>query len=325
MLRKDPLEYERIYLNGEPRQKEGPRQIDGMLLHDLLLCPSVVQDKYIQKPKVPHSLMMRTYIQQLAEMINYHLILNEYIVSEDIAKYEQAAYNRSEYTESLETIKEKAKQYKAYMDFCMAGKLGIDAGQIDRINALIDKNYKSFNKRLKLQNIEPKESKGCLLEDLVNSETLRWDEEDGKEYYYEMLFKAIIPLNSRATGKRTKVAIIGMMDHVKIDISLKEIIITDIKKVENVLEFSSFYEERQLDIQAGVYLKALEAFSKGWKIYFEFLVVDDSGRYKVFSLSPATKAKIITKVEDDIDKAYYHIKMKRYGFPYEYLNEIILL
>lgn len=333
LLRTDPAEYRRIYIAGGPRPKETEYQIDGTLLHDLTLSPHVVDDKYIVTNLAPSSPMMTKYIERIARLIDTTLALAGSVTEEDIGRFQISAYEYSGYSESIENVIEKAKEFDGYLQYCLIkdGKFLLLPNQRAKIEGLIS------NKLLKLLNLNHGNS--STRKDLGSKGTLKpliqtkrdHDKNiitDTDEFYWESSFHQKTLLLSKTTGMRTWLYIQGSFDHVHINHKLKTIVIKDLKKVKDLLKFTENIEERRLDLQAGTYLNVIHQFLKefklDYKVSFEFVVVDESGKLYPFTVSEPTSKKYREKATEELDKAYFHIATKQYDLPYEYYQKIEL-
>jgi hypothetical protein len=334
LLRTDPAEYERLYICGGERRKENDRQIEGMILHDKILSPDVVRDKYVIIPEKPTSPMMLSYLETLANLINAHLSFEESINPSNILACEQQAYKKSGYTESFESVKEKSLKYDDYFKFCLLKdtKYGISEGQLSRVDSIIDNTsshldlYLGFNQRSKAGNSEKSLLSGLVspdrtLEHCIVNKTL--------EQYWEFSFSEVLPLTSKTTGKRVNILMRGSIDYIFVSHKNKHIYIKDLKKVEDLFKFRDFYQERKLDLQAGVYYTVVNNFLEknklDYNLSFQFVVVDDCSRIYQFPLHDETMKKILKKTQADMDMAYYHIVTRQFGLPYEYLKKEVQL
>jgi len=132
-------------------------------------------------------------------------------------------------------------------------------------------------------------------------------------------------MNSHSFGLK------GVMDNVKVDHIMNIIYINDIKTTGKTLsDFPDSVEYYKYWIQAAIYERLVRDYyvdliEKGYKIEFNFIVIDKYLQVYPFPVSEDTLGSWQVRLEEVLNEAEWHYVNRDYSLPYKFaMNQVIL-
>ncbi|MEI6887470.1 MAG: hypothetical protein WCK31_04525 [bacterium] len=123
----------------------------------------------------------------------------------------------------------------------------------------------------------------------------------------------------------------GFTDSVKIDHTATTIYINDLKKTNKTLDdFQETIEFYNYWSQAAIYDRLIQAnfydlIVEGYKVVFNFVVVDKYLQVYCFEVSPETMQNWQIRLEEKLNEASWHYESKNYKLPYKFAAGKVIL
>lgn len=123
----------------------------------------------------------------------------------------------------------------------------------------------------------------------------------------------------------------GILDNINLDRGNKIIYINDLKTTgKSLIHFQDSVEKYNYGFQAAMYFKLVKAKFKelidnGWKIVFNFIVVDVFNQTYVFEVSDVTMSIWGAGLAEKLIEATYHYKENDYTLPYRFATGKVIL
>lgn len=123
----------------------------------------------------------------------------------------------------------------------------------------------------------------------------------------------------------------GILDNLKIDHRNKVIYINDFKTTSKSLkDFKESLEFYSYWLQATIYIlmvssKMHDLLDKGYRIEFHFIVIDKYLQVYSFPVSDKSRQDWLDRFYQVIEQATHHYETKRFGLPYEFDKELVVL
>ena len=140
-----------------------------------------------------------------------------------------------------------------------------------------------------------------------------------------------IELSAAAIELGTPLSLKGVLDNVKIDRDAKIIYVNDLKTTgktisdfEETIEFYNYY------LQAAIYMRLVkfvhkDILTEGWKVIFNFIVVDKYNQVYPFEVSTETMEKWDAILLERLKEAAWHYDNNKYSLPYKFaMSQVIL-
>jgi len=299
-----PALFYKDYVLKETEPAIGKHLIEGKLIHSLMLDKSNFDDLFIIAPS---GLPSDNTLKVINVVYKAHLERKEEI--ESIADWENLTL--SEYTECI---------LDALIDMDLHQSLKTDEQRINKIINEVSNDYWLFlNKKQNREIIDMDMLVKCeeFAEKLKNNEQVTKLLLNHDVISNELLLKLEIP-NSLLGLK-------GILDNLGINHEDKTIYINDLKTSNKPLkDFPESVEFWNYWLQAVIYKKLVEEtcsdyIKKGYKIVFNFIVIDLYKQVYCFEVSDTTYDLWISKYNDLIKEAEWHFSNRNYTLPYKLL------
>lgn len=140
-----------------------------------------------------------------------------------------------------------------------------------------------------------------------------------------------IELSATAIELGTPLSLKGVVDNIKIDRDAKIIYVNDLKTTgktisdfEETIEFYNYY------LQAAIYMRLVkfvhkDILAEGWKVVFNFVVIDKYNQVYPFEVSPETMEAWDAILIKRLEEAAWHYNNNRYSLPYKFATSQVIL
>ena len=304
-----PSEFYKRYILQERELDTNRNQIEGKLIHCLLLNPEEFDNMFVITPaKLPSPAMVQIVneVYRLCK-VSYDDILQEPTVyrTEFLDKFVEKALHQSLKNDDGRMAKVADEKVVAYWNYLLIAedRSIIDDEQLATGQAVVEKitantpfmqilgYYSGFEMRMDRHN----------------------------EFMMQTL------LDDRMFDVR------GILDNLVVDHTNKEIRINDIKKTgKDIVSFSKNIDHFRYDLQAAMYYLLVErTFGKtypGYKIVFRFMVIDNFLQIVPVRVKDTTMALWKQNLQTAFDEVEWHFKKRRFDLPYSVAvnNEILI-
>ncbi len=296
LIRKNP----RGYFDKHIKMQKGPEPDRltriNRLLHVLLFEEGQFDEEFTIIEAKPKSFKLKTYIDNLAELVSKELDANDEIGNLD--ELRKQAYKTVDFKQTLEQVMEAAEEYNDYFKYKMIKdeKVIITRAEYEDVQKSIEAIKASEYYKLRLTAVG------------YNKMLPR------KELFVEKL------------GPNQSFGIACTPDEIKRTSDYKTIDAVKVVKIPRPLsEFPHLIATLGLDLEAAVINRCASAYfkkdlSSKWKLNIHFLVVDDNNNVYAFVVKAGTIAKWNKKLNEELDKVAYHIDNNTYHLPWEFHN-----
>lgn len=122
----------------------------------------------------------------------------------------------------------------------------------------------------------------------------------------------------------------GIIDNVVINYQNKEVIINDIKTTsKSIVDFKDTVDFYNYWLQAAIYTKLVEKVllidKKGWKVKFNFIVIDNFEQVYCFPVSETSIRVWKHKLSEKLKEAKFILNSGDFSLPYEFQQGTIIL
>jgi hypothetical protein len=302
-----PKLYYKHYILGQREESVDSWAVDGSIV-DAYLTDQKIEDKFAIVPGViptesTKKLVYKIYKQRDEEHVSTDLSA----YSEDILdilieiNLHQSLKTDAQRLEKILT--DDAKNYFKFL--CESeGKIVIDMETLERNKARAD----------------------MVKADAVASDRLKLT---GSDFNYEVITQKMLQV---ALKKYPGVTLRGIPDRIVIDNKNKVIRIIDIKTTSKSLNdfYPDTYNFYSYGLQSAIYVVLVMGDSsmqeyKGYKLEFEFFVIDKYDDFCFFPISSALMSHNHDELEKAIQIATYHIQNEDYNRPYKFRTGIFVL
>jgi len=307
----NPQAFYQTYVLGNREERTDAHLVNGKIIHGLLLEPEKFDDNFIISPDNLPTGNARVVIDrvfahhvELVKSGDDRVQLHEYSDAIlDVMK--DMNYHQSLKTDQQRLDKILTNEYAGYWNFLRA----------KGSKTLIDKETYDFCKTaVDLIKLDKKVCAliGCDLNEFSN-----------KEVFNELPLQCDI--------REMPFGIKGIVDNIVVDHDREEIIINDIKTTSKELkDFPESVDYYNYWMQAAIYstiitIKFLNLIDRGYKIKFNFLVIDKNYQVYPFPVTESTLNNWLEKVTEVLHKANWHYQNKSYNLPYDFAIGKIML
>jgi hypothetical protein len=309
-----PSLYYKHYVLQEQEEKLDSYLIDGKVIHCLLLDDGSFDRQFMLMPSVLPTENTRRLVDAIYAKANEEQgLLENYTV------------------EILEYLKD-VKLHQALAD---DKKAPFKTGDEKRLEKILTEDAKSYFEFLKIKGnkdlLDSVTMQRCTeaVEVLRNHAEVREllglmrSEMDNIDVYNE-IFMAV-DHTDKPFGLK------GVVDNVKIDHDAKIIYVNDLKTTgKTIVDFPETIDFYNYWAQAAVYERLVayeyvESIIEGYKIVFNFVVIDRYQQVYVFEVSKDTLAEWQIKLEEKLEEAAWHYNEKNYNLPYKFAKTKVIL
>lgn len=123
----------------------------------------------------------------------------------------------------------------------------------------------------------------------------------------------------------------GILDNLHIDFAAKTVFINDLKRTgKSLIYFKESVEAYNYWAQAAMYRKLVEENLKsilvaGWRVVFNFIVVDAFNQVYCFEVTEETLNKWSSLLQEKLTQAAYHYSENDYSLPFEFATGSVRL
>jgi hypothetical protein len=307
----NPQAFYQIYVLGNREERDDAHLVNGKIIHALLLEPEKFNQNFVIAPT---SLPTGNTKKVVDTVFRHHSELKTNGDQRtELAEFEGAILDVMRdinYFQNLKTDQQRLDKVITSDTISYWGFL-----QTKGSKTLIDQESYDFCKNavdLIKTDKEVCNLIGCDVTDF-----------DNKEVYNELYLECQV--TNKAFGLK------GIIDNIVIDHDQKVISINDIKTTSKDLkDFPETVEFYNYWLQAVIYctivgVKFINLYEKGYKIKFNFVVIDKSYQVYAFPVSETTLGNWMEKLLGVIEKADWHYTNKDFTLPYEFATNKVIL
>ena len=313
MLLDSPKTYFEHYVLGNKQTLTGKHFDMGSLIHCMILEPEELPNKFVKMGVATPSDSIKACIDHLLTL-------------------ERSASELEEYAEEIIEYLKEINLYQSLVDDKKPNKDGLMlTGDQKRLAKVINENSKEYFEIL-IQGrdktiVDPATWETCLekVEAILANDkafSLLRTNGDNEEIAYEL------EVNYKPDG--FKFTLKGILDAIKIDHVSKTVYISDVKTTNGKLkDFKASAEKFNYWLQEAIYVILGSSFlekAQGYKIEFNFIVVDNANDVYCFKVTPETSALFHKQLKEIVNTQIdYHISKNDFTLPYEFANNLVCL
>ena len=308
-----PVLYYNHYVLKQKEDKLDSYLIDGKLIHCLLLDNGSFDQQFILMPDTLPTDSARTVIDKVYILHREKCKIYLDFTTSELTVYTEEILNilkEINLHQSLKTDQQRldkiiTEQAKSYFEFL----------KIKKDKTLVDsETMKRCNDSVTVLKTNPKVS---------NLLGLFVSEMDNVDIKNEQEFKAEL---DKSFGLK------GIIDSLKLDHDSKIIYINDLKTTgKSLIDFPETVEFYNYWAQAAIYQRLVWynfndlIFNQGYKVLFNFIVVDKYLQVYPFAVSDDTMSKWQLKLENLFNEANWHYSNKNYNLPFKFATGNVIL
>jgi hypothetical protein len=300
-----PALFYKHYILQQREEKLDSYLIDGKVIHCLLLDNGSFDDQFILMPSTLPTDNTRKLVDRIYDQVKEEPGLLEDHTVEILEYLKEIKLHQSLKTDQQRLDKILTDDAKSYFQFLKVKgtKDLIDNDTMQRCNEAVD--------------ILRANSKVCELLGLLISEL------DNVDLFNEKLYTIDIdyPFGLK-----------GIIDNVKVDHDKKTIFVNDLKTTsKTIAEFKETIEFYNYWSQAAIYNRLVhynfhETLEQdGWKVVFNFIVIDKYQQVYCFEVSENTMQEWQIRLEEKLKEAAWHYNSKNYTLPKEFAENKVIL
>ena len=300
-----PSLFYKHYILQEKEEKLDSYLIDGKIIHCLLLDDGSFNEQFILIPSTLPTENTRRLVDAIYERVKEGPgFLADYSV--EILEYlKEVNLHQSLKTDQQRLDKILTDDAKSYFEFLKVkgNKILIDSVTLERCNESVE--------------VLMNNSQVCELLGLLRSEM------DNVDVYNEIPLQ--IDKGDFAFGLK------GILDNIKVDHAAKIIYINDLKTTaKTITDFPETVEFYNYWLQAAIYCRLVGAkFSnlvdEGYKMLFNFIVIDKYNQVYAYEVSDKTMLDWDTKLIEKMLEAAWHYNNRSYILPKKFMEGKVYL
>lgn len=309
-----PALFYKHYILQQREEKLESYLIDGKVIHCLLLDNGSFEEQFMLMPSTLPTDNTRKLVDAIYEKVkeapgileNYTVEILEYLkevkLHQSLTDDKKAPWKTGDEKRLEKILTEDAKSYFEFLKI-KGNKDLLDSETMQRCNEAVD--------------ILRADPKVCELLGLLISEM------DNVELHNEKFFNIDIdyPFGLK-----------GVLDNVKVDHDKKTIFVNDLKTTsKTIADFKETIEFYNYWSQAAIYHR-LAHFNfhellaqEGWKIVFNFIVIDKYQQVYCFEVSEGTMAEWQLRLEEKLKEAEWHYNTRNYSLPKAFAEGTVIL
>ena len=307
----NPQSFYQTYVLGNREERDDAHLVNGKVIHALLLEENKFNDNFIVSPSTLPTGNQKKVIDAVFK--HYQELSRNGDERTSLDQFELAVIDVMKdlnYHQSLKTDKQRIEKvltpdaYNYWAFLQMKGKKTlVDQESVDFCKTAVE--IVKLNKQVC-------ELIGCNATDF-----------DNKEIFNEIALNCSV--NDMPFGLK------AVIDNLVFDNDKKIVYINDIKTTSKELkDFPETVEFYNYWLQAAIYTSIVatqhfEKFEAGWKIQFNFVVIDKYFQVYPFPVSHATLDEWITKLTEVLEVAQWHYNNKQFDLPYQFANGLVTL